>query len=100
MAGPKAVTDPPHGPIYTYRELAELVAVHDREHPDHGGDCSCRHGLITAARALFVSMAQPIPRMVHGPRRYVRPDVVHEPRPYVPPDVVRGTTRGWAAHDR
>ena len=81
----------PHRAIYTGRELAELLAEHDRKYPKHGTDCPCGHGLIRATRTLFgstVPAAQPVPR------------VVHEPRPYVSPDVRRGTTRGTGCHGR
>jgi hypothetical protein len=76
------MTAAPQARIYTLRELADLLAQHDREHPKHGENCGCRHGLIWAARMLFASTARPAPV------------AVFEPRPYVPPDVRRGTTRG------
>jgi hypothetical protein len=69
-------------PIYSTRELATWLVEHDRNYPQHGSDCSCRHGLISAARVLFASTAR------------LAPVVVFEPRPYVSPDVLRGTTLG------
>lgn len=71
-----------HAPIYSTRELVALLTEHDREHPDHGNECTCRQGLIKAIRILLASKTRPVPV------------VVNAPRPYVPPDVLRGTTKG------
>lgn len=46
--------------IYSRQDLAELVAKHDREHPDHGNDCACHNGLIATLRMRFAS-AVPTP---------------------------------------
>jgi len=59
--------------VYTAKELAELVAVHDREHSDHKFDCMCHNGILPALRTFFQPAGQP---------------VSDSPRPYVPPDVV------------
>jgi hypothetical protein len=58
-------------PIYTRQDLADLVAQHDREHPDHDDDCSCRNGLIAMLRTYFAP---------------VRPFTNAIPAPNVPPD--------------
>lgn len=76
----------PRAPIYTSRELVELLAEHDRTYPGHGNGCSCGNGLIRAARTLFASTARP------------GPVAAFAPRPYVSPDVRRGTTLGSGHH--
>lgn len=61
-------------PIYARKDLAALVAEHDREHPDHGPDCGCRNGLIWTLRIYFAPAVS-----VGGSGG---------PPPYVPPDVL------------
>jgi hypothetical protein len=65
------VTGNPHTPIYTRRDLAELVAEHDREHPDHSDNCDCENGLISMLRVYFAP---------------TEPIITDEPAPYIPPD--------------
>lgn len=61
---------PSHTPIYTREDLAKLVAQHDREHPDHDRDCSCRNGVIAALRTYFAPAVRPVSTVT----AYVPPD--------------------------
>ncbi len=66
-----------HMPIYGRKDLAELVAKHDREFPDHGANCACQNGLITTLRTYFAPV-EPVTNVV---------------APYVPPDSRPGRIR-------
>ncbi len=66
------MTGKPHTSIYTRRDLAELVARHDRQHPDHRDGCDCETGIIAILRRIYFAPTEPI--------------TTDEPKPYSPPD--------------
>ncbi|HCU51531.1 MAG TPA: hypothetical protein DGG94_17310, partial [Micromonosporaceae bacterium] len=61
-------------PIYTTRELAELVTKHDEEHPGHGRDCPCENGMISTLRIYFA----PVEPFAKAVKPYVPPEIKQE----------------------